>query len=339
VENGVRVSLDTAALGMEVSGGRIIRVDTNRGTLYPRVVINAAGVFADQVAAMAKDEFYSIHPRRGANAILDKKLSDLLVQSIASKLGRDFRTARTKGGGVIRTVHENILIGPDAVETPERENFATYAESMNTIFAKFIKTVPALNQSQIIAYFTGVRAATYEEDFVIEKGRRTVNLVHAAGIQSPGLTAAPAIAEDVAKFAIEIMEASGAVVEKNKAFNPVRKPVPHPAEMNDEERAALIERNPDYGVILCRCEEVSRGEILESLRRPVPCDTLDGVKRRVRAGGGRCQGGFCGPLVLKLIAGETGLAPEAVTKNGPGSAVLVRPTKGARRTRAGADIS
>jgi glycerol-3-phosphate dehydrogenase len=328
VQNGVSLSLDTAALGMTVEGGRFIAVKTNRGTIRPRVVVNAAGVFAEDIAAQACDRFYSIHPRRGTNAILDKKLSPLLVRTIASKIGTSSASAHTKGGGMVRTVHGNLLVGPDAVETFEKENFATSASSIEATFAKFKATSPGLAQSQIITYFSGVRAPTYEEDFVVCKGERTINLVHAAGIQSPGLTAAPAIALDVARFARELLEDSGRPVERNGNFDPIRKPIPHTAAMDVEQRRALIKERPDYGIILCRCEEVSKGEILDSLRRPIPCDTLDGVKRRVRPGMGRCQGGFCGPLVLRLIAEEKGLTPREITKDGPGSTVLWGPIKG-----------
>ncbi|MDR0589308.1 MAG: NAD(P)/FAD-dependent oxidoreductase [Spirochaetaceae bacterium] len=327
VRNGAVVSLDTAVTGMTLEGGRITGVKTTRGTVYPRVVVNAAGVFAEDIAAMAGDRFYSIHPRRGTNAILDKKVTPLLVRTIASKIGTSSLNAHTKGGGMIRTIHGNLLVGPDAVETFEKENFATNAASIEAIFAKFKATSSSLSSGQIITYFTGVRAPTYEEDFVVCKGIRTANLVHAAGIQSPGLTAAPAIALDIARFVRELLEASGRPVEINRNFNPIRRPIPHTALMEREERRALIAENPDYGIILCRCEEVSKGEILDSLRRPLPCDTLDGVKRRVRPGMGRCQGGFCGPLVLKLIAEEKGIPLEEVTKDGPGSGVLRGPTK------------
>jgi glycerol-3-phosphate dehydrogenase len=330
VQNGAVLSLDTAVLGMTVEGGRITRVKTTRGTVYPRIVVNAAGVFAEDIAAMAGDRFYSIHPRRGTNSILDKKVTPALVRTIASKIGASFLNAHTKGGGMIRTVHGNLLVGPDAVETFEKENFATNAASIEAVFAKFKATSPGLSPNQIITYFTGVRAPTYEEDFVVCKGIRTANLVHAAGIQSPGLTAAPAIALDITRFVKELLEASGRPVEANPCFNPVRRPIPHTALMETKERRALIKENPDYGVILCRCEEVSKGEILDSLRRPIPCDTLDGVKRRVRPGMGRCQGGFCGPLILKLIAEEKGIPLEEVTKDGPGSGVLWGPTKKGR---------
>jgi glycerol-3-phosphate dehydrogenase len=323
VQNGVRINLDTAVLGMKVSGHRITEVTTNRGTLYPRVVINAAGVFAEDVAAMGGDRFYSIHPRKGTNSILYKKLTGRVVTTIASKIGNTHKTSHSKGGGIIRTAHGNLLIGPDAVETWEKENFATSPESIERTFKKFQNTSSLLNQSQIIAYFTGIRAATYEEDFVVCKGKHTVNLVHAAGIQSPGLTAAPAIALAVVRFTLEVLGA----VRPNRSFNPNRLPIPHVAAMDDAEREALIRTNPDYGIIFCRCEEVSKGEILDSLRRPVPCDTIDGVKRRVRSTGGRCQGGFCGPLILQLIAQEKGIPLEAVTKNGGDSVILAAVNK------------
>ncbi|MDR0644695.1 MAG: NAD(P)/FAD-dependent oxidoreductase [Treponema sp.] len=327
VQNGAKISLDTAVLGMETKEGRILSVTTNRGVLFPKVVVNAAGVFADEIAAMAGDKFFSIHPRKGTNAILDKKFTSTIVKSIVSRLGTFSVKTHTKGGGIVRTAHGNVLVGPDARETFERENFSTSRESIAAALNKFKQTSAVLNEGQIITYFTGVRAPTYEEDFVICKGKRTSNIVHAAGIQSPGLTAAPAIAQDVARFAVELFAGSGPVVPENENFNPIRPPIPHIAAMSYEERDALIRQNSDFGVIVCRCEEVSRGEILESLRRPVPCDTVDGVKRRVRPGSGRCQGGFCGPLVLRIIAEEKACPPEAVLKSVEGSNVTGGRTK------------
>ncbi len=323
VQNGVRLSLDTAVTGMEMENGRITALHTNRGTCTARVVVNAAGVFSEDVAEMAGDRFFSIHPRKGTNAILDKKAARK-VHTILSLLGTaDTKKAHTKGGGIVSTVDGNVLVGPDAVETPNKEDFSTERASVAATFAKQGHALPTLSQGEIITYFTGVRAPTYEEDFVIEKGRAAKNLVHAAGIQSPGLTAAPAIAQDVAKMAVELL--GGA--PENPAFDPVRAPIPRPAQLPPEQRDALIRQNPDYGVIVCRCEEVSKGEILDALRRPVPCDTVDGVKRRVRPGMGRCQGGFCGPLVTQLIAQERGIPLEQVKKSGDGSQLLVGGTK------------
>lgn len=324
VQNGATVSLDTAVLDMSVENNMIKSVTTNRGVIYPKVVINAAGVFSDDIARMAGDQFFSIHPRKGTNSIDDSKYSDSVVRTIAALYGSaDTKNAHTKGGGIVRTVEDNLLIGPDAVETYEKENFATSRDSVHATFEKHGKTAPNLNESQIITYFTGVRAATYEEDFVVCKGVFTHNIVHAAGIQSPGLTAAPAIAVDVARFAAELCGDTSA----NPDFDPVRVPIVKTKDLPETERQQLIEQDPDYGVIVCRCEEVSRGEILDALRRPVPCDTVDGVKRRVRPGMGRCQGGFCGPLVTQIIAQEKGIPLEQVKKSGDGSELLAGPTK------------
>ncbi len=183
--------------------------------------------------------------------------------------------------------------------------------------------MPALSERDIITYFTGVRAPTFEEDFIIEKGRNCENIIHCAGIQSPGLTTAPAVALDIENMAVEML--GGA--EKNPGFNPVRKPIPALRNMSDEERAAMIEKNPDYGEIVCRCEEISKGEILDALNSPICVPTVDGVKKRVRPGMGRCQGGFCSPLVTKIIAEFLDEPLDKVRKNYDGSVITYGSTK------------
>lgn len=324
VTNGAEISLNTAVLGMEVKDGKILSVKTNRGTVYPKLVINAAGVFSDEVARMANDRFFSIHPRRGTNSILDKKTGERF-STIASVIGTQTPgQTHTKGGGILHTAHDNLLIGPDAVETWERENTATGADSINRVFTKQKNTMPTLSERDIITYFTGVRAPTFEEDFIIERGRKTENIIHVAGIQSPGLTTAPAVAEDVSEMAVSIL--GGA--EKNADFNPVRKAPPKLSEMSDEERAKLIAENPDYGIIVCRCEEISRGEILDALRSPICVPTLDGIKKRVRPGMGRCQGGFCSPLVTKMIAEYLGVPIAEVKKSSADSPIVFESGKG-----------
>ena len=325
VENGAKVSLNTAVLGMEVRNGRIRSVRTNRGAIYPRIVVNAAGVFAEDVAKMAGDRFYSIHPRRGTNSILDKK-SGSLVKGIASIKTLQKNKKHTKGGGILHTVHDNLLVGPNAVETYEKENFETLKSSIDTVFAKQKLTAGALNEKDIITYFTGVRAPAFEEDFVIERGRKTKNLIHCAGIQSPGLTTAPAVAKDVAKMAAKMVSASHPV-KKNESYNPYRKGVPRLREMSPEQRNKLIQKRPDYGVMICRCEEISKGEIVDALCSPLPVYTIDGVKKRVRPGMGRCQGGFCMPLVAEIISEVTGQPLEKVKKSGGDSYLLFGKTK------------
>jgi len=319
-DNGVKVCLDTAVTAMEVCNGEIKSVTTNRGTIYPKLVINAAGVFAEEIAKHANDRFFSIHPRRGTNLILDKKAA-YQIKTIASLLERsDSKSSRkehSKGGGSISTVDGNLLIGPNAVETYEKEDFSTRHENVKAVLAKQQKTAPGLSERDIITYFTGVRAATYEEDFIVSFGKFTKNIIHAAGIQSPGVTAAPAIAVDISKMAAGFLNA-----QVNEKFNPVRKKIVRAAELSDDERDTLIKSEPDYGEIVCRCEEISRGEVLAALRRSVPCDTLDGVKRRVRPGMGRCQGSFCGPQILKIIAEEKNIPLTEVKKMNKNSTIL-----------------
>jgi len=324
VQNGAQVSLNTAVTGMELRNGKIISVETNRGRLYPKVVINAAGVFSEEIARMAGDRFFSIHPRRGTNSILDKKLGAKFHSIASVKALTNPTVTHTKGGGLVHTVHDNILMGPDAVETWEKENTATDPESIERVFAKQKITMPSLSKSDIITYFTGVRAPTFEEDYIIERGRRTENIIHVAGIQSPGLTTAPAVAQDVAEMTVKLF---GYAVKKAD-FDPIRHAPPALAKMSDEERAKLIAENPDYGVIVCRCEEISKGEILDALNSPICVPTLDGIKKRIRPGMGRCQGGFCSPLVTKIIAEYLNVPIEDVRKSSAESPIVFKNGKG-----------
>ena len=236
------------------------------------------------------------------------------------------KTTHSKGGGILTTADGNLLIGPDAFETFDREDFSTEDKNINAILEKHRTTIPGIKKSDVIAYYSGIRAATYEEDFVISKGRRTKNIIHAAGIQSPGLTAAPAIALDM-EMTKDILS-EDMEIKENKDFNPVRKAILDIKNMNEDEKNILIEQNPDFGTVICRCEEITLGQIKQAINRSVPCDTVDGVKRRVRAGMGRCQGGFCGPLVLQTIAKEKNIALKEVTKKDNESLILYESRKG-----------
>ena len=347
VQNGVRICLDTAVLGMETRGGKVWAVDTNRGRLYPQLVINAAGVYADVIADMAGDRTFTIHPRRGTDIITDKKAGYMVRTSMERSpfslppdqrskgplgVGKDIRKAlksKTKGIGLIHSLSGNMLLGPNAIETPYREDKASYRQEVEAIIEVQKKVALDLDPRQVIAYFTGVRAPTYEEDFVVRKGLFTDNIIEAAGIQSPGLTAAPAIAQDVTSWALDILAAQGPV-EENPHFNPRRKAPPRLASLSDGDRAALIRENPDYGLIICRCEEISKGEILDALNSPLCVPTLDGIKRRLRPGMGRCQGSFCGPLLAAIIADHQGIGLDQVRKDGGPSFISLGETKGER---------
>ncbi len=329
VQNGVKVMLDTVVTAMDVKDGRVCTVTTNRGTFSAKCVVNCAGVYADKIAQMADDRYFSIHPRKGTDLLLDPKGDNLPVNaiSLAPTLKTLKQNKNTKGGGIIKTVDGNILLGPDAHETPLREDVSTAAQSVTAVFEKQKLCCPSLNKGSIIAYFSGVRAATYEEDFIIERSSKVSNLVHVAGIQSPGLTAAPAFAADVANLVKESLVSDGVAVQINPNFNPVRKAPVCLKNLSDAERDTLIKQNPDFGKIVCRCEQVSLGEIKQAIANPLGVATVDGVKRRVRAGMGRCQGGFCMPVVLSTIAEQTRLSLVDVAKGDVGSNVAVEPNK------------
>lgn len=324
VENGAQISLDTIVTSMVKESGKITSVYTNRGTVYPKTVINAAGVFSDNVAAMADDKFFSIHPRKGEIVILDKK-KGLDVTRSMGLVSPDMIKSTSKGGGVMRTIDNNVLVGPDAYEQPLKEDFSTHRENIQAVMDKHLKLIKTFQPSDAITYFSGIRACTYEEEFVIERSEYVKNLIHAAGIQSPGFASAPAIAEEIRKITVDVLSECMQVVPNDK-FNPCRRKTPHLDRLSFEEKQKVIKKNPDYGVIVCRCEEISRGEIIDAINSPLPATSVDAIKRRIRPGMGRCQGGFCAPFVTNIICEQTGLTPDQITKSGGDSNLLFEKT-------------
>jgi len=324
VENGAEVHLNTAVLGFAMEQGRIVGVKTNQGLLRAGAVVNAAGVWSDKIAGFADDRFFSIHGRKGTIAILDKAMAS--TQKSVLAMPRLGVKSHTKGGGLNPTVEGNLLMGPTAIEVTQREDWSTTPEEMEFLFSRHLSLNRQLRPRDVITYFAGVRACTFDEDFIIEPSEYVHNLVHAAGIQSPGLASAPAIAQDIAAMTVEILKKSREV-KANPAFNPKRRMAPQLAKLSLEERAEAIRSNPAYGQIVCRCEAISAGEIIDAIHSPVPATSLDAVKRRVRAGMGRCQGGFCTPALLEILARETGKAASEITKGRPGSQLLTGETK------------
>ena len=325
VENGVEVFLNTAVLGFEMAENHIARIKTNRGDLDASVVINAAGIWADRIAGYADDRFFSLHGRKGVEAILDTKTGQ--YQRRVTAMPSIFQTgSKTKGGGLVITTEGNLLVGPTAEEVPYRELYTTEQKDIDKLM-RHIKLNTRLDISDIITYFAGIRACTYEEDFIIEASEHVDNLVHAAGIQSPGLASAPAIAEDISRIALDILKGKREV-QPNRKFNPHRRANPELKDLSIEERAQCIKENPAYGRIVCRCEEVSEGEIRDALRSPIAVTTLDGLKRRARVSAGRCHGGFCTPRVLEIMAEELQIEMANLTKKGKHSEFFFGETKG-----------
>lgn len=265
-DNGASFFFETAVSNISREGDMVHNIVTNRGTLGCDVVVNAAGVYSDCIAEMAGDRFFSIHPRKGTEFIMDKESGFITKSVLAKVLFSDVSKGHTKGGGVVRTIDGNLLVGPDAFETVQREDDSTEASNVKAIFDKHHKTVPSLDSRMMITYFSGTRACTYEEDFIVKKSDRVSNLLHAAGIQSPGLTAAPAIAKKIADDAIsKFSEVYGRQIKvRDDALLTRRRPVVV-SELDSSARDALIRQNPDYGQIVCRCEQISlSGRVLLS---------------------------------------------------------------------------
>ena len=323
--NGTRFFFETAVIGFEKTNKSISAVHTTRGTIRTRLVINAAGVWADKIAGFAEDRFFSIHPRKGMDIILDKKKKDVQHTIIGMPDLLASSKKHSKGGGILPCIEGNILVGPTAQEVYDREDYSTDPEDEHVLLEQ-LSMNKNLSRSDIIAYYSGIRAATWEEDFIVEASERVENLIHAAGIQSPGFAAAPAIAQDVAALAIRRFPA---VLKEKNGFIPYRTAPYETASMHDAERHALIQRDPLYGMIVCRCEQISEGEIRDAVRSclllGMETVSLDAVKRRCRAGMGRCHGGFCTARVMEIISREAGIPFERITKKGGSSYIVAVP--------------
>ncbi len=315
--NGVDIWLERSVMGISREDGGFFRVDTAKGQIQARFVVNAAGLYADEISKMAGAEKYAIHPRKGEYCILDKETEGLVKHTLFCVPG-----AMGKGILVAPTVDGNILLGPNAQEVEDKMDTETSPEGLQEIMKGALRTIPGIPQKSVITSFAGLRAIS-GNDFIIEESRRVKGFINVGGICSPGLTAAPAIGE----YVKNLLEVAGLRLVKNESFNPVRKAIPRFREMDYRTRAELIKQNPLYGRIVCRCEMVTEGEIVEAIRRPCGATNLDAVKRRVRAGMGRCQGGFCSPRVVEILARELELPYTEITKKGGNSNLLVGKTR------------
>ena len=330
LSNGVSIFLNTSVIGVQTEDSSIKAIDTTRGSVKARILINAAGLYADKIAEYAGDRFFTIHPRKGETIIFDKSYQPVRTVFAPVSLAAESRESKyTKGGGIIPTTDGNLQFGPTATEVCDKEDVSTTAAGCDTLFDRLAPLLERLkpdyekpDKGKIINQFAGCRAATYKEDFVIEPSRKVRGLVHVAGIQSPGLAATPAIAERVREIIQEEWHPSA-----NDKFNPVRKRQVRFSELNLKEQDELIRTDPRYGHIVCRCENVSEAEVVRALNGEIAARSLDGVKRRTRAGQGRCQGGFCIPRIVEITSREMGIGKEHVIKSEGKSYILNRRTK------------
>lgn len=311
-ENGVEFKFNT-----EVKGIRRLEYGwellTDRGNIRIRVVVNAAGVYADYFHNMVSERKIHITPRRGEYCLLDKTAGEHVKHTIFALPGK-----YGKGILVSPTVHGNLLLGPTALDIEDREGTNTSTAGLSEVMQKAALNVKDLPFGQVITSFAGLRAHEDGHEFIIGEVDGSDGFFDCAGVESPGLTSCPAIGELVAEQVSRKLR-----LKKKKHFIAKRKGIFHPDSLSLEERNALIRENPVYGTIICRCERITEGEILDAIHRPLGARSVDGVKRRTRAGMGRCQGGFCGPKVMEILCRELGEDMQQITKAG-GASYMVK---------------
>ncbi len=312
-DNGVEFSFLNAVKNIEKTGDGF-KIEAEKGDIYTKTVVNAAGLYSDKINDMVSSRHFTIVPRRGEYVLMDREVGDLVSHTIFQ-----LPTRLGKGVLVTPTAHGNLLVGPNAQDIDDKEDTETTAEGIEDIKRRALLSVPTVPYNKTITGFAGLRAHEEHHDFILGEAEDAELFFNAAAIESPGLTSAPAIGEYMAGI---IAGRLGA--EKKESFIETRKGIPQVAKLSPKERAELIAKRPEYGTIVCRCESVSEGEILDAINRTLGAKSLDGIKRRVRQGMGRCQAGFCTPRAVELLARELGIAPDEVTKNRPGSELLIK---------------
>lgn len=311
VENGVEFKRDVEVLDVKKCDS-YYRVKTSKGEYQSKIIINAAGVFADKIHNMVSSDKMEIIPRKGEYCLMDKEEGNLVKRTI-------FQLPTIYGKGVLitHTVHGNLLTGPTAVDIEDKDNTATTAYGLEDVLKRVALSVPNVPARKIITSFAGLRAHLPQHDFVIEEVHDSPGFIDVAGIESPGLSSAPAVAEYVAKIVDGIIS-----LDKKDDFKSLRKSIPNVAAASFEEREKLIAKDHRFANVVCRCELVTEGEIIEAINRPCGARTLDGVKRRTRAAMGRCQSGFCAPKIVEILAREISEDIGQVTKSGKGAEFL-----------------
>ncbi|MBW6409929.1 NAD(P)/FAD-dependent oxidoreductase [Clostridium weizhouense] len=317
VTNGGEIKLKKEVVAIN-KDNNIFTIETADGEkIQAKYIVNAAGLYADKIHNLICKETFSITPRSGEYYVMDKSQGTVVSHTIfpcPSKMG--------KGILVSPTVHGNLIIGPDAIDIEDKEDLGTIGEGLDAIREASLHTTTKINFRESIRNFAGLRATPSTGDFIIEENDEVKGFVDAAGMKSPGLSSAPAVAE----FVVEILGNAGLELNKKDNFTAKREQI-HFMELPAEEKAKLIKKNPQYGRMICRCESITEGEIVDAIKRSFGTLSLDGVKRRCRPGMGRCQGGFCGPRVQEIIARESGVKLEEVVQEKDGSYILTGKTK------------
>ena len=314
--NGVEFKFDTEVTDLKpIDEGW--EIHTNNGVFRTRYVVNAAGVYADRLHNMVSEKKIHITPRRGDYCLLDKNAGNHVSKTIFALPGK-----YGKGILVAPTVHGNLILGPTAIDIEDKEGTNTTREGLDQVIERAEMNVKNIPLRQVITSFAGLRAHEDGHEFLIGEVEDAKGFIDCAGIESPGLTSAPAIGEMVAQILKDKMN-----LEEKEDFIATRKGVLDPNTLSKEERMELIKEKPEYGNIICRCEMVTEGEIMDAINRPLGAKSLDGVKRRTRAGMGRCQAGFCSPRTMEILAREHHVSMFEITKSGGDSKIVTGTNK------------
>ena len=317
MDNGVQLELRNEVLDIEKTEGGY-KITTNKGEYLTKCIVNSTGVYADKIHNLVAEPSYKITPRRGQYFVMDKSQGDLVntvIFQCPSKMG--------KGVLVTPTVHGNLLLGPDSQNIDDKENLSTTREQMEFVKEHAVKSVEGIQLRETIRSFAGLRAEPDRGDFIVEEAKAAPGFIDVGGIKSPGLSSAPAIALGVVDIIKDIL----GELEENKDFNPKRREQIRFMELDNAKKAEIIKSDSRYGRIICRCENITEGEIIDSIKRNAGATTVDGVKKRCRPGMGRCQGGFCGPRIQEIIAKELNKSLEEVVLDKENSYILTGETK------------
>jgi glycerol-3-phosphate dehydrogenase len=319
VGNGVEYFRNYNVKKIEKPGEFFIITPENGDPIEARYIINCAGLYSQEIAKMIGDESIHLIGRLGEYGLLDKNCGKLVNNVI-------FQCPTEMGKGILvtQTAHGNILVGPTSVDVQDKDDTSVRASALNEVFKTAQKSVPSVSIRDMITSFAGIRAHDESSDFIIGPSDKDPSFINAAGIESPGLAASPAIALELEKILIEQM---GSAPAKKQGYSNSRKKPVHFASMSNDERLELIKKDPAYARIVCRCETVTEGEIRDAIKAPAGARDVDGVKRRTRAGMGRCQGGFCGSKVMEILSNELGLSYNQIQKFGDGSDIIYERTK------------
>jgi len=313
LKNGATFLLATEVTGIETKEGKVIGATTTKGFIEARYIINAGGLFCDQVASFVGKNDYHVNPRKGQFYILDKNTAckvNHIILPIPTKL--------TKGKLMCPTIHGNMLIGPTAEDGLDKYDASTTRDGLDSVMTDVKKLIPAVNFKDTITQFAGLRPNRNPEGLHIDSYDDLGNYVNISGVRSTGLTGSAAIG----RYVVHLLHSMGMKAEPNWKFDPIRKGIPCFNEMSIEEKETIIKENPLYANVVCRCEKITEGEIVRAIHGPIPARSIDAIKRRLRAGMGRCQGGFCGPKVIEILSRELGIPQEAVMKDEEGSNML-----------------